>query len=96
MTERLPPEIVEAWAEARARWKYRDDAIRKEYVFPSFRSAVVFVNRVATIADEINHHPQIRIRYDRVRLRLWSHDAGGVTQRDLSLAERIDFATSAR
>ncbi len=96
MKERLPPEVVEVWAAAHDRWKFRDDTIRKEYVFPSFRSAIVFVNRVATIADELNHHPEIRIRYDRVFLRLWSHDAGGVTQRDLSLAERIDFATSAR
>lgn len=96
MAERLPLEAVEAWAAAHARWKFRDDTIRKKYVFPSFRSAVVFVNRVATIADELNHHPEIRIRYDKVFLRLRSHDAGGVTQRDLDLAERIDFATSAR
>ena len=65
-------------------------------MFPSFRSAIVFVNRVATIADEEGHHPDIQIRYDRVSLHLWSHDAGGVTERDLKLAERIDFATSAR
>ena len=96
MKERLPPQAVEAWTEAHARWVFRDGAIRKKYVFPSFRSAIVFVNRVATIADESNHHPEIRIQYDTVFLGLWSHDAGGVTQRDLDLAERIDFATSAR
>ena len=96
MAERLPPEAVNAWAEAHARWEFRGDTIRKEYVFPSFRSAIVFVNRVATIADELKHHPEIRIHYDRVFLKLWSHDAGGVTERDLNLAERIDFATSAR
>ena len=96
MSERLPPEEVENWAVARPRWKFRDDTIRKTYTFPSFRSAIVFVNRVATIADEVDHHPDITIRYDKISLKLWSHDAGGVTERDLKLAERIDFATSAR
>ena len=96
MAEKLPPEEIEHWMAARSTWKFRDDTIRKSYAFPSFRSAIVFVNRVATIADELEHHPDINIRYNRVFLRLWSHDAGGVTERDLKLAERIDFATSAR
>ena len=96
MAEKLSPEEVENWTAVHSRWKFRDDAIRKTYTFPSFRSAIVFVNRVATIADEVDHHPDITIRYDKISLKLWSHDAGGVTERDLKLAERIDFATSAR
>ena len=96
MSQKISPEAVEDWVAARSRWHFRDDAISKTYAFPSFRSAIVFVNRVATIADEVDHHPDIDIRYDKVSLRLWSHDAGGVTERDLKLAERIDFATSAR
>lgn len=96
MAKKLPQDEVEAWVAERPRWLFRDGAILKEYGFPSFRSAIVFVNRVATIADELNHHPDISVRYDRVVLRMWSHDAGGVTERDLNLAERIDFATSAR
>lgn len=96
LAEKLPKEVIEAWAAAHPRWRFRDGAILKEYSFGSFRSAIVFVNRVATIADELNHHPDISVRYDRVLLRMWSHDAGGVTERDLNLAERIDFATSAR
>ena len=96
MKDKLPPDQIESWATTRVRWKLRDDAIVKEYRFQSFRSAIVFVNRVATIADELDHHPEITIRYDRVVLRMWSHDAGGVTERDLKLAERIDFATSPR
>lgn len=96
MAEKLRPEEIEAWTAAHPRWRFRDGAIRKEYAFQSFRSAIVFVNRVATIADELNHHPDIDVRYDKVILRMWSHDAGGVTERDLNLAKRIDFATSAR
>ncbi|MDE0032016.1 MAG: 4a-hydroxytetrahydrobiopterin dehydratase [Deltaproteobacteria bacterium] len=96
MADKLSRSQIEEWIAAHSRWKFRDNAIRKHYMFPSFRSAIVFVNRVATIADEEGHHPDIQIRYDRVSLHLWSHDAGGVTERDLKLAERIDFATSAR
>ena len=96
MRETLPPSEVEGWVKAHPRWKLSDGKIRKKYVFRSFRSAIVFVNRVATISDELNHHPEIRVNYNEVVLRLWSHDAGGVTERDLKLAERIDFATSAR
>ncbi len=96
MAKKLPPEEIEAWVAAHPRWRFHDGKIRKEYAFQSFRSAIVFVNRVATIADELNHHPDIDVRYDRVILRMWSHDAGGVTERDVNLAQRIDFATSAR
>ena len=96
MKATLPPTEVEGWVKAHPRWKFADGKIRKKYVFQSFRSAIVFVNRVATISDELEHHPEIRVNYNEVLLRLWSHDAGGVTERDLALAERIDFATSAR
>ena len=96
MTVTLPPSEIEGWAAAHPKWVFGDGRMRKKYMFESFRSAIVFVNRVATIADELNHHPEITVNYDEVSLRLWSHDAGGITERDLRLAERIDFATSAR
>jgi 4a-hydroxytetrahydrobiopterin dehydratase len=55
----------------------------------------VFVNRVASLADELNHHPDIDIRYTAVLLTLSTHSAGGLTELDLKVAERVDFATSA-
>lgn len=96
MAEKLTPEEIAGWLEGRFGWKMREEAIRKRFVFPSFRSAIVFVNRVATLADEHDHHPDIDVRYDRVYLTLSTHDAGGVTKKDLELAERVDFATSKR
>lgn len=96
MTAKLSAKEARTWAESRAGWKFRDDSLRKTYQLPGFRDSIVFVNRIATIADELDHHPDILVRYDRVTLTLWSHDAGGVTKRDLALADRIDFATSAR
>jgi 4a-hydroxytetrahydrobiopterin dehydratase len=55
---------------------------------------MAFVNRVATLAEEAGHHPDIDIRYNRVKLALVSHDAGGITARDASMARRLraDFA----
>ena len=50
--------------------------------------------RVATLADTHDHHPNIDIRYDQVTITLSTHDAGGITEKDLALAEQIDFSTS--
>lgn len=70
-------------------WTRDGDAIRKGYRFDSFGDAIAFVNRVAQLADEADHHPDIDIRYDRVLLALSTHSAGGLTRRDFDLAARI-------
>jgi 4a-hydroxytetrahydrobiopterin dehydratase len=95
MTPRLNQESIDGWLRTRSGWKKDGKQIVKEYRFPKFRDAIVFVNRVAGLADDANHHPDIDIRYDRVRLTLSSHDAGGVTERDLALADAIDHSSSA-
>ena len=56
----------------------------------------MFVNRVASLADDLDHHPDIDIRYTTICLSLTTHSADGLTEKDLKLAEMIDFATSAR
>jgi 4a-hydroxytetrahydrobiopterin dehydratase len=93
--ELLNKESITGWLRERNGWRRDGSAIGKEFRFPTFRNAIVFVNRVAGLADELDHHPDIDIRYDRVHLRLSSHDAGGVTERDLALAQAIDHSTSA-
>ena len=57
-----------------------------------FRAALGFVNRVGDLAEEAGHHPDIDIRYNRVRLALVTHDAGGLTSKDFDLAARADGA----
>lgn len=96
MVKRLPQHEIEGWIATHPGWRFREGAISKNYTFPSFRSAIVFVNRIATIADELDHHPDMSVKYDTVSLAISTHDVGGVTEKDLKLAERIDFATSAR
>ena len=67
----------------------------KDFKCSSFRDSIIFMNRVAALADVHNHHPDIDIRPERVRVTLSTHDAG-LTQEDLAIAERIDEATTAR
>jgi len=71
-------------------WTLRGDQIERLLTFDNFVDAMIFVNKVAEIAEEEGHHPDIRIVYNRVTLALTTHDAGGLTQKDLQMARRID------
>jgi 4a-hydroxytetrahydrobiopterin dehydratase len=71
-------------------WKHLGDAIHKDFTFPGFTAAIAFVNRVAELATDAGHHPDLEIHYSRVVVSLSTHDEGGVTQRDVDLASRID------
>lgn len=76
-------------------WSRRGDALTKSYTFSSFADGIAFVTRVAKAADARNHHPDIDIRYTKITCLLTTHDAGGVTESDLRLAEDIEKASSA-
>jgi len=71
-------------------WARRGELLTRTYQFRNFSEAMTFVNRVADAAESANHHPDIDIRYNKVVLGLSSHDAGGITQRDIDLAKAID------
>lgn len=71
-------------------WARRGDALVKTYTRPSFADGIAFVGRIAESADAMDHHPDIDIRYSKITCTLSSHDAGGITQRDLDLAARIE------
>lgn len=73
-------------------WARAGRAIARTYRLPDFRAALVFVNRVGELAERQNHHPDIAVHYNEVTLTLWSHDAGGLTERDFKLAATIDAA----
>lgn len=68
----------------------RNKAIRRTYQFPNFLSSVRFVTYVAELAESMEHHPDIDIRYNKVTLTLSTHDAGGVTDKDFALVSLID------
>lgn len=71
-------------------WELAGDAIRREFTFDGFREAIDFINRVADLADEADHHPELTNVYASVTIVLTTHDAGGVTEKDLALAAAID------
>jgi len=71
-------------------WSVKDGAITKTFKHDSFPEAVVFVNAVAHLAELANHHPDIDIRYSNITLALVTHDQGGITNKDVELARRIE------
>jgi 4a-hydroxytetrahydrobiopterin dehydratase len=70
-------------------WKYEAGALVRDYAFADFAAAFAFVVRLALLAEKANHHPDIDIRYNKLRVALVSHDSGGVTGRDISMATEI-------
>ena len=71
-------------------WKKNGNAIESVFQFSNFVQAMGFVNHIAEAAEAINHHPDIHISYSKVTLVLVSHDSGGVTQRDIRMAGKIN------
>jgi 4a-hydroxytetrahydrobiopterin dehydratase len=72
-------------------WQREGDEIVRDWRFEDFAHAMAFVNRVAEAAEEANHHPDILVHgWNRVRLSLTNHSAGGLTDADFSMAQRID------
>ena len=67
-----------------------EGALERTFELPSFRDAIAFVGRVADLAEEANHHPDISISYKKVTLRWTTHSAGCITERDYELAARTD------
>jgi 4a-hydroxytetrahydrobiopterin dehydratase len=72
-------------------WQIESGELTRTLEFPDFRSSMSFVNRVAELAERAGHHPAIDIRYNRVRLGLVTHDAGGLTTKDFDLAAELDL-----
>lgn len=71
-------------------WARRGEVLVKTFTFPTFAEGIDFVQRVARAADAVDHHPDLDIRYTRITCMLSTHDAGGITDADLSLAATIE------
>jgi 4a-hydroxytetrahydrobiopterin dehydratase len=70
-------------------WEETEEGLRAEFSFKDFKEAMSFVNQVAELAEARNHHPDIEISYNRVRMRLVTHSEGRVTAKDRELAAEI-------
>ncbi len=90
MAELLSEDEIEARLH-KLSWERERDEIAREWRFEDFSEAVEFVNRVAEVAEEVNHHPDIFLHgWNKVKLSLTNHSAGGLTETDFAMAARFD------
>jgi 4a-hydroxytetrahydrobiopterin dehydratase len=73
-------------------WKQQDKALSKQFDLKSFKASMAFASTIGELADRADHHPDIHIQMSKVTLSLSSHDAGGITDRDVRLARQIEAA----
>ncbi len=85
----LSPAEIDTALKTLDHWKVEDGELVFSLALPDFRAALALVNRVGELAEAADHHPDIDIRYNKVMLALSSHDAGGITDKDFSLAAAI-------
>ncbi|HEY9525219.1 MAG TPA: 4a-hydroxytetrahydrobiopterin dehydratase [Thermopolyspora sp.] len=71
-------------------WRVTDGRMTRDVTCPTFPEAIELVRRIAAVAEELNHHPDIDIRWRTVHLALSTHDRGGITEFDVELARRIE------
>jgi 4a-hydroxytetrahydrobiopterin dehydratase len=71
-------------------WRADGNALVRVYDRRDFDGSIAFVNAVASVANRLKHHPDIALSWNEVTIRTWSHDKGGVTERDVALAREID------
>jgi 4a-hydroxytetrahydrobiopterin dehydratase len=92
MVEKLDAGALEAGLAKLGEWQHhRDDkTLVREFSFKDFSQAFAFMTRVALLAEKADHHPDWSNSYNKVRIALSTHDAGGVSQKDLDLAQAID------
>ena len=87
---RLSPDELAAALPGLPEWSGDGDGLRRTVQLPTFRDAVDAIVRIADVAEEMDHHPDVDLRWRTLHLRLATHSAGGVTALDLELARRID------
>jgi len=72
-------------------WEYSDNTISKEFVLKDFGDAIAFVVKIGMLAEKADHHPDIRVfSWNKVRIELTTHDQGGITEKDIDLAQQIE------
>lgn len=71
-------------------WKVADGFLTRTFRFKRFMAGIDFVNKVAAVAEEMDHHPDISIRFGLITISLLTHEAQGITERDFAQAERLD------
>jgi 4a-hydroxytetrahydrobiopterin dehydratase len=92
MAQTLTDRHIEDWLTTHPQWRREQDSLVRAIEAPTFPDGIQLVSRVADLAEQRNHHPDIDIRWRTVTFRLSTHSAGGITEADLDLAAAIDSA----
>ena len=87
---KLSEDQINAQLESFPEWAELNGQIQRTYRFEGFDQSIAFVNRIAEYAEQVQHHPDILIRYNKVTLTISTHDAGGITHKDFELARTAD------
>ena len=87
---KLSPDQITEKLNALPGWERKGEAIAKQYTFKAFMDGIRFLNRIAEIAEQMDHHPDVTINYRRITFTLSTHDQGGITEKDFKLAEAIE------
>jgi len=87
---KLTEQVVAQWCQHNSHWLYREQKLYQKLQFNDFNEAFSFMVRVAMVAEKMNHHPDWYNSYRTVEVTLCSHDIGGLSERDLSMAAFID------
>ena len=90
MSDKIPETDLPARLKKLPEWELKKERLVRVFEFDEYMEGIDFINGVAEIAEEANHHPDIIMRYTVVTLSLYSHDSKGVTKRDIELASRIN------
>jgi 4a-hydroxytetrahydrobiopterin dehydratase len=88
--EKLSPQAINEQLAQVDGWSLHDGKLQRQFVFRNFVDAFGFMSQVALLAEAMDHHPEWSNVYNRVKIELTTHDAGGITQRDFTLAQRIN------
>jgi 4a-hydroxytetrahydrobiopterin dehydratase len=91
---KLSPEEINAGLNKLNSWSYKDNYIDKNFVFEDFNEAFGFMSRIALLSEKLQHHPDWSNVYNKVNIRLSTHDAGGITELDITMAAKIDAYVS--
>ncbi|MGB5107113.1 MAG: 4a-hydroxytetrahydrobiopterin dehydratase [Candidatus Zixiibacteriota bacterium] len=87
--KKLPEDEIAAKLKDAPGWGYIDGHLRSQFQTLNFSNGVAFINQIARVADELNHHPDVLLTYPRVTIDIYTHDVGGITEFDFELAKRI-------
>jgi 4a-hydroxytetrahydrobiopterin dehydratase len=89
--QKLGEAAIDAWAATHAGWeRVHQNALAKEFKYADFAAALAFVVRLGSAAEKANHHPDLELGWGRAKVTWTTHDAGGITQLDLDMAETTE------